>query len=141
MTEKTDGLLLYNGPIGGASGKLGRTDFIALDLHNGNPRLFLDLGFGRPLTLEVKPKIRLSDGSWHRLDVYLSGQTARIVVDWCQKSNITDPEEGYGVSDLSACEARGQTLGFQTGLNVHQPLQIGGVTGETGEFILFVAVD
>lgn len=45
---------------------------------------------------------------------------------------MTDPEDTSGVvvSDLSACEARGQTLGFQTGLNVHQPLQLGGINGQ-----------
>ncbi|XP_055343968.1 neural-cadherin-like isoform X2 [Paramacrobiotus metropolitanus] len=129
MTEIPEGLLVYNGPIGTKNGA--KTDFLAVDLSKGRPRVHLDLGFGTPLKLEVATRRPISDGSWHRLDIYWSGQSARIVVDWCRDSNITDPEETSGTpsNDLSACEARGQTLGFQTGLNVHQPLQLGGLYG------------
>lgn len=77
-------------------------------------------------------------GSWHRLDVYWNSQSVRLVVDWCKEANVTDPEEGQLVSDLSSCEARGQTAGFQTGLNVHQPLQLGGLHQETGASTGFV---
>lgn len=43
MTETPDGLLVYNGPLGESAAK---TDFVAVDLLNGRPRLHLDLGFG-----------------------------------------------------------------------------------------------
>nr|MBE5724508.1 Cadherin-N [Cucujiformia] len=68
-TRKPDGLLLYNGPIvPPESEETMVSDYIAVELERGFPRLLLDFGSGT-LELRVKTKKTLDDGEWHRLDI------------------------------------------------------------------------
>nr|NVI70230.1 Cadherin-N [Cucujiformia]NVI70263.1 Cadherin-N [Cucujiformia]NVI70294.1 Cadherin-N [Cucujiformia]NVI70340.1 Cadherin-N [Cucujiformia] len=68
-TRKADGLLLYNGPIvPPESEETMVSDYIAVELERGFPRLLLDFGSGT-LELRVKTKKSLDDGEWHRLDI------------------------------------------------------------------------
>ncbi len=69
VKNKSEGTLLYNGPI--APLKFGDiSDFISLELESGSPRLLINFGSG---TLELVIKLNettLNDGDWHRIDVY-----------------------------------------------------------------------
>lgn len=70
ITKKEDGLLLYNGPmVEPESDELILNDFISLELEKGEPRLLLDFGSGT-LELRVKPNGSLSNGEWHRIDIF-----------------------------------------------------------------------
>lgn len=104
ITRKSDGLLLYNGPIVPpevdeimVSGKIFiffyttnytinnvliiffiSTDFISVELERGIPRLLIDFGSGT-LELKVKPKKTLDDGEWHRLDIFWNTEVKSIL--------------------------------------------------------------
>ena len=73
LAKKPDGTLLYNGPMVAPEPEEALvSDFIAVELESGNPRLLIDFGSG---TLELKIKLnktthRLDDGDWHRIDVF-----------------------------------------------------------------------
>jgi hypothetical protein len=160
LAKKPDGTLLYNGPmvppeteetlISGletillASTFSARiafhllryvscllTDFIALELESGNPRLLIDFGSG---TLELKIKLnktthRLDDGDWHRLDIFWDTENVRMVLDLCRYATIYEPEDGTAsVFNTSACEVKGVIPPFNEYLDVSSPLQIGGVS-------------
>lgn len=58
-------------------------DFISLELDRGHPRLLIDFGSGT-LELRVKTKKTLDDGEWHRIDVFWTTETARLIVDSCR---------------------------------------------------------
>lgn len=108
-----------------------QTDFIALELESGNPRLLIDFGSG---TLELKIKLnktthRLDDGDWHRLDIFWDTENVRMVLDLCRYATIYEPEDGTAsVFNTSACEVKGVIPPFNEYLDVSSPLQIGGVS-------------
>lgn len=71
ITTSSDGLLLYNGPLHNpAPGE--PSDFISVELDKGQPRLTINHGTGN-LELMVK-STSLSDGKWHRLDIFSSSK-------------------------------------------------------------------
>jgi len=85
ITRKPDGLIIYNGPI--VPPERDETlisDFIALELERGYPRLLIDFGSGT-LELRVKTKKTLDDGEWHRIDLFWDTESIRMVVDNCNK--------------------------------------------------------
>lgn len=70
LTRRADGLLFYNGPITPPeTDETIVSDFIALELENGRPRLLIDFGSGT-LQLKVNTKNQLNDGSWHKIDIF-----------------------------------------------------------------------
>ncbi|XP_035905492.1 neural-cadherin isoform X2 [Anopheles stephensi] len=127
ITRKSDGLLLYNGPIVPPErDELLVSDFISVELERGFPRLLIDFGSGT-LELRVKTKKSLDDGEWHRLDIFWDTENVRMVVDYCKSAEVAEMEDGSPPEfDDSSCQARGTIPPFNEYLNVNAPLQIGG---------------
>lgn len=125
MTRTPSGLLFYNGPMGEPiEGEYKITDFISLELQRGNPRLLIDFGSGTA-ELTVHPIGDLHDGEWHRIDIYWTKETARILVDNCAGIRFNDDD--LMRVDRSRCENITQIVGFNEFLNVNSPLQVGGL--------------
>ncbi|KAG5675458.1 hypothetical protein PVAND_005362 [Polypedilum vanderplanki] len=127
ITRKSDGLLIYNGPIvPPESDEQLISDFISLEIERGYPRLLIDFGSGT-LELKVKTKKTLDDGEWHRIDLFWNTETVRMVVDFCKSAEVSELEDGSPVEfDDSSCQAQGTIPPFNEYLNVNAPLQVGG---------------
>lgn len=128
ITRKPDGLLLYNGPIvPPETDEVMVSDYIAVELERGYPKLLLDFGSGT-LELKVKTKKTLDDGEWHRLDIFWDTENVRMVVDYCKSAEIAELEDGTPPEfDDSSCQAQGTIPPFNEYLNVNAPLQLGGL--------------
>ncbi|MCL4133902.1 UNVERIFIED_CONTAM: hypothetical protein GTU68_064760, partial [Idotea baltica] len=128
LTDKKNGLILYNGPITNAKlDGITVSDFISLELVDGRPRLLMDFGSGT-LELRVNTKTSLNNGEWHRLDIFWDTQNVRIVVDHCIAAEVYEPEDGNEPTfDSSECQAQGMIPPFNEYLNVNSPLQLGGL--------------
>ncbi|XP_031778398.1 neural-cadherin isoform X2 [Nasonia vitripennis] len=134
ITRKSDGLLLYNGPIvPPESDEIMVSDFISVELERGIPRLLIDFGSGT-LELKVKTKRTLDDGEWHRLDIFWNTETVKLIVDFCKSAEISEADDGTPphFNDAS-CQAQGTIPPFNEYLNVNAPLQIGGLYVEQFE--------
>lgn len=127
ITRKSDGLLIYNGPIvPPESDEQLISDFISLEIERGYPRLLIDFGSGT-LELRVKTKKTLDDGEWHRIDLFWNTENVRMVVDFCKSAEVQELEDGTAVEfDDSSCQAQGTIPPFNEYLNVNAPLQVGG---------------
>ncbi|KAH0808889.1 hypothetical protein GEV33_013899 [Tenebrio molitor] len=127
-TRKADGLLLYNGPIvPPEADEVMVSDYIAVELERGYPRLLLDFGSGT-LELRVKTKKTLDDGEWHRIDIFWDTENVRMVVDYCKSAEISELEDGTPPEfDDTSCQAQGTIPPFNEYLNVNAPLQLGGL--------------
>lgn len=102
ITKKEDGLLLYNGPmVEPETDELILHDFISLELEKGEPRLLIDFGSGT-LELRVKPNGSLSNGEWHRIDVFWDTENVRMVVDFCKSAR------GKNISPTIVCQFKNQ---------------------------------
>ncbi|XP_019698472.2 neural-cadherin isoform X4 [Harpegnathos saltator] len=128
ITRKSDGLLLYNGPIvPPESDEIMVSDFISVELERGIPRLLIDFGSGT-LELKVKPKKTLDDGEWHRLDIFWNTETVKLIIDYCKSAEISELEDGSPPEfNDTSCQAQGTVPPFNEYLNVNAPLQIGGL--------------
>uniref|UniRef100_A0A1B0FLR7 Neural-cadherin 2 n=1 Tax=Glossina morsitans morsitans TaxID=37546 RepID=A0A1B0FLR7_GLOMM len=138
ITKEPDGLIMYNGPI--VPPKIEETvitDFIAIELEQGYPRLLLDFGSGT-LELRVKTKKTLGDGVWHRLDIFWDSETVRLVVDFCRSADIYEMEDGtLSEFDDSSCQSGGVIPPFNEALNLNTPLQLGGLYRQHFDQTLF----
>ncbi|XP_070157602.1 neural-cadherin isoform X7 [Polyergus mexicanus] len=128
ITRKSDGLLLYNGPIVPPEvDEVMVSDFISVELERGIPRLLIDFGSGT-LELKVKPKKTLDDGEWHRLDIFWNTETVKLIIDYCKSADISELEDGSPPEfNDTSCQATGTVPPFNEYLNVNAPLQIGGL--------------
>uniref|UniRef100_A0A8D0DKZ2 Neural-cadherin-like n=1 Tax=Salvator merianae TaxID=96440 RepID=A0A8D0DKZ2_SALMN len=128
ITDVTDGLLLYNGPV--AHVKPGETeDFIALELSEGVPSLTLSHGSGA-LFLQLSEKLNVADHHWHNINIVNDGKKVQLILDHCVNVSITNDNgavEEESKMDQSICKVSSETPGNERFLNVHQPLQLGGV--------------
>ncbi|XP_069777942.1 neural-cadherin isoform X2 [Narcine bancroftii] len=128
LTETADGLVLYNGPLSHIHpGE--PEDFIALELRSGVPSLSINHGSG-PLRLQLPPSVIVADRHWHRLDIISDGKRVKIILDQCIGAAVNEKEgTGRGSSEMDhdVCEISGETPGEARFLNVHQPLQLGGI--------------
>ncbi|KAK0172407.1 hypothetical protein PV328_005726 [Microctonus aethiopoides] len=131
ITRKSDGLLLYNGPIvPPESDEVMVSDFISIELDRGVPRLLIDFGSGT-LELKVKTKRALDDGEWHRLDIFWTTETVKLIVDFCKSAEISELDDGtLPTFDDTTCQAQGIVPPFNEYLNVNAPLQVGGLYAE-----------
>jgi len=84
MTTEDDGLVLYQGPITELS-EGDAEDFVILEMKNGYPLLRVNLGSGETkLTVDgrdrhgVVQQSKLSDGHWHRVDIFTAGKVQRL---------------------------------------------------------------
>jgi len=87
MTTEDDGLVLYQGPITELS-EGDAEDFVILEMKRGYPLLRVNLGSGETkLTIDgrdrhgVVRQRKLSDGHWHRVDIFTAGKvlTAHVL--------------------------------------------------------------
>ena len=80
ITTRESGLILYFGPLTDRRDVI-KEDFVLLELHGGYPVLRVNQGSGEA-SLRVDGRDRqghlrlgkLSDGRWHRLDIFINGQ-------------------------------------------------------------------
>ena len=80
LTRRSEGLLFYNGPITSPeTDEIIVSDFIALELEKGRPRLLIDFGSGT-LQLKVNTKNNLNDGGWHRVDIFWDTEVTEFTV-------------------------------------------------------------
>ncbi|KAH0617555.1 hypothetical protein JD844_015936 [Phrynosoma platyrhinos] len=112
ITEVADGLLLYNGPVARVKPEE-EEDFIALELSEGVPSLTLSHGSGALF-------LRLSENM----------NKVQLILDHC--ANVSIANDGGVLKDVSKvdrsiCKVSSETPGSERFLNVHQPLQLGGV--------------
>lgn len=134
VTLKADGILLYNGPIRPTS-SADTTDFIAIELDRGYPRLLIDYGSGTT-ELTVRTKKLLNDGEWHQIDVFWDIENIRMVVDFCKSAEIIEADDGTQPEiDLSSCQSQAKTKPFNEFLNVNTPLQVGGLYRDKFDYV------
>uniref|UniRef100_A0A8D0HKE9 Neural-cadherin n=1 Tax=Sphenodon punctatus TaxID=8508 RepID=A0A8D0HKE9_SPHPU len=128
ITEVADGLLFYNGPVAHMEpGEL--EDFIALELSDGVPSLTLSHGSGA-LFLQLSQKINVADRRWHNIKIISDGKEVQLILDHCVNVSVKDDNgalEEVSQMDQSDCAVSEETPGNERFLNVHQPLQLGGV--------------
>ncbi|XP_044280259.1 neural-cadherin-like [Varanus komodoensis] len=128
ITDVTDGLLLYNGPVVHVKpGEL--EDFIALELSEGVPSLTLNHGSGA-LFLRLSEKVNVADRHWHNIKIINDGKKVQLILDHCVNVSLTNDNsilEKVSKVDQSACKVSSETPGNERFLNVYQPLQLGGV--------------
>lgn len=125
LTESSKGIIFYNGPVDPPdTGVSIFEDFISLELDNGRPRLIIDYGSGT--TDMVISQKDLSDGEWHRIDIFLTREDVRMVIDHCRDAKF-DEDTMHPSMIRSNCENRTNIRQFNEFLNLNAPLQIGGV--------------
>ncbi len=125
ITTLPDGVLLYNGPMTPLTPGDLPSDFILIQLENGKPVLYINLGSGT-LRMEILSSVDLGDGKWHRLDVYRDGKSIEFMLDRCKSATITEASSST-VQQTDDCKSKGFTPGDNKFLNVNTPLQLGGV--------------
>lgn len=74
-TERTKGLLLFNGPINRES-----IYFLAVEISNST--LLVHVG----TTLVSFPSVNVSDKAWHHVDILVSLNTVQVILDKCSSS-------------------------------------------------------
>jgi len=90
ITTRDNGLIVYHGPlrditvadISSGTGIIGDIeDFLVVELRAGYPVLRVNLGTGEArLTFDGRDKLgqirvgKLSDGKWHRIDIFITGK-------------------------------------------------------------------
>ncbi|XP_074841792.1 neural-cadherin-like [Carettochelys insculpta] len=128
ITEVPDGLLLYNGPVARIHpGEV--EDFIALELSDSVPSLTISHGSG-VLFLQLSQKVNVADRRWHNIKIISDGKKVQLILDNCVNISFKDDNgilKETSQRDLSACDVSEETPGNERFLNVHQPLQLGGV--------------
>jgi len=82
ITSRDSGLVFYLGPLT-VSPDNDREDFLLLELRGGYPVLRLNQGSGEArLSVDGRDRQghlrlgKLSDGRWHRLDVFINGRVS-----------------------------------------------------------------
>lgn len=136
VTRKSDGLLLYNGPITPPSRDQNTiSDFIAIELDKGYPRLLIDYGSGT-LELKIQTKVPLDNGEWHRLDVSWDYENIKMVVDFCKTAEIAESEDGLAEFNDTTCQVQGKIPPFNEYLNLNTPLQLGGLYREKFDYTM-----
>ncbi|CAL4150228.1 unnamed protein product, partial [Meganyctiphanes norvegica] len=133
-----DGLMFYNGPV--SNQKLGEhtiTDYIALELNDGQLHFFIDFGSGS-LMLKIISKFPLNDGHRHKVDIYWDTKIVDIIVDPCVEGDAMMYERrDTQTENYSKCQASGTMPPYNEYLNLNTPLQVGGLEKELPEPKLF----
>ncbi|KAJ6666039.1 hypothetical protein lerEdw1_000943 [Lerista edwardsae] len=129
ITNVSDGLLLYNGPLSDSSPG-NSENFIAIELSVGIPVLKINHGLGT-VELHLPSYVNVTDKRWHRLEVRSgSRQHVRFILDQCRAAVVSEIE-GVGkwlsTEDRTNCEVIGFVPQARRYLNMNQVLQLGGV--------------
>lgn len=116
IAQTGNGLVLYAGPTA-VPPDTSVTDFVALELREGSPILYLDLGSGtRRLELPDRA-LNLVDGKAHDLEVSWNQRSVQMRLDQCKGGQPW-------------CTVSSGLVGSNEYLNVNGPLQLGGVTAD-----------
>jgi len=116
IAQTGNGLVLYAGPTA-VPPDTSVTDFVALELREGSPILYLDLGSGtRRLELSDRA-LNLVDGKAHDLEVSWNQRSVQMRLDQCKGGQPW-------------CTVSSGLEGSNEYLNVNGPLQLGGVTAD-----------
>lgn len=116
LSATHNGLILYAGPTA-VPPDTTVTDFLALELHEGSPVVYLDLGSGTR-RLELGDRSRtLVDGKRHDVEISWDQRSVRMRIDQCQGGQ-------------AFCSASAGLMGSNEYLNVNGPLQLGGITAD-----------
>ncbi|XP_077979104.1 neural-cadherin-like [Glandiceps talaboti] len=124
LTANANGVLLYNGPLV-ASDLNAPEDYIAIELVQGKPILYINLGSGTKV-VPIPNSPALNDEKWHTLEVVREGQEVTFIVDHCKNADRSTSESN---PDESNCKSAKDTTtpGTNRFLNVNTPLQLGGI--------------
>ncbi|CAG0914580.1 unnamed protein product, partial [Notodromas monacha] len=138
LTESRDGLIFYNGPVSAPDpDEVIVSDYIALELVGGHPRLLIDFGSGTT-ELTIATTHGLDDGYWHRIDIFWDSEVVRMVVDYCKTLHVEELENGSKpMLDSKTCEKKGTIPPFNEYLNLNAPLQVGGVYHDPLDPVMF----
>ncbi|XP_068167737.1 neural-cadherin [Antennarius striatus] len=128
ITDVTDGLLLYSGPLAQLQ-SWDQEDFMAIELIDGTPTLKINHGSGT-VVLQLPGNINVADRRWHRLDIRSNSKDVRFTLDRCSGAVVMETE-GLGswltTEDHSSCEVTGVTPNTDRHLYRSHVLQLGGV--------------
>ncbi|XP_022249667.1 cadherin-related tumor suppressor-like [Limulus polyphemus] len=116
-TNKQNSLLVYN--YGRPSG--GRSDFVALELHDGRPQFLF--GGSRTAVATIAARTNVADGRWHKITVIRNGRVTSLSVVGCSNSGEVCEECSHGNASCSV-----STTGHIGTLNFNNnPMYLGGV--------------
>ncbi|XP_022254786.1 cadherin-related tumor suppressor-like [Limulus polyphemus] len=116
-TNKRDSLLVYN--YGRQSG--GRSDFVALELHDGRP--MFSFGGSRTAVATIRARTNVADGKWHKITVIRNGRVTSLSVVDCSNSGDVCKECSHGNTSCSV-----SITGHTGSLNFNEnPMYFGGI--------------
>ena len=116
IAQTGNGLILYAGPTA-VPPDTSVSDFLAVELREGSPVLYLDLGSGTK-RLELPDRSRnLVDGKAHDLEISWNQRSVQMRLGQCSDG------QPY-------CSASSSLVGSNEYLNVNGPLQVGGITAD-----------
>ncbi|KAI9564700.1 hypothetical protein GHT06_008441 [Daphnia sinensis] len=116
IAQTGNGLILYSGPTA-VPPDTTVSDFLAVELREGSPVLYLDLGSGTK-RLELPDRSRnLVDGKAHDLEISWNQRSVQMRLGQCSDG------QPY-------CSASSSLVGSNEYLNVNGPLQVGGITAD-----------
>lgn len=122
-------LLLYTGALNvDGTPSTAETDFLALELINGRPKVTLNLGAGiSEGGLHTSPtSTPLNDGKWHRIDIFVQNQVVILKVDRCETAP-TVLDGNPAPPNLTSCQYFWTVPGSLSKLNVGSfPVFLGG---------------
>lgn len=116
ITETANGLVLYAGPKS-APLDTSVTDFLALELREGSPVLYLDLGSGTMVVRLGDSSKSLVDGKTHDVEIRWNHNSVKMSIDQCPGAQAW-------------CSASLPLTGAKAYLNVNGPLQVGGIASD-----------
>ncbi|PAA76644.1 hypothetical protein BOX15_Mlig026607g4 [Macrostomum lignano] len=122
-------LLFYTGVVNvNGAPSSAETDFLALELINGRPKVSINLGAGTSeggLHASTTAPA-LNDGKWHRIDIFVRNRVVVLKVDRCQNAS-TGLDGNPAPPDLSSCQSFWTVSGSMSKLNVGSfPVFLGG---------------
>ncbi|XP_049835040.1 neural-cadherin-like [Schistocerca gregaria] len=128
LTYKEDGLLFYNGPLSPVIiDGVTISDYIALELKSGEPRLLFHLAH-YTTEIFIKVKKKLNDGMWHQIDLFWGSENVHLILDYCKSADVVELQDmKTSLFNGTSCLVKAKVSKFSERLNLNSPLQIGGI--------------
>ncbi|XP_049764500.1 neural-cadherin-like, partial [Schistocerca cancellata] len=128
LTNKDHGLLFYNGPLSSVIiDEVIMSDYIALELQDGKPRLLLHFGYSTT-ELFIKVKKKLNDGMWHQMDLFWNSEYVHLILDYCKSADVRETKNmTTSFFNGTSCLVKGKLPILGGHLTLNSPLQIGGI--------------